>query len=68
MSPHTQTEIRLSGSSMVFQGALCLSPSGQDLRFQQAPVKLKNPNLNQAQKFLGRRSLPGELCHWDEQT
>ena len=33
MSPHTQTEIRLSGSSMGFQGASCLSPSGQDRRF-----------------------------------
>ena len=40
MSTHTQTEIRLSGSSVGFQGASCLSPSGQDLRFPHARVKL----------------------------
>ena len=51
---------------MEFQGASCLSPSGQDHRLGSS--LLRNPTLNKAQKFLGkaifaRRAVPLGRAH-----
>ena len=63
MSPHTQTEIRLSGSSVVFQGASCLSHPGQDLRFPQAWFKLaEEPYPESGSEVSGKGDLFQTSC------
>ena len=63
MSPHTQTEIRLSGSSVGFQGASCLSHPGQDLRFPQAWFKLaEEPYPESGSEVSGKGDLFQASC------